>query len=146
MRYLILALLTLATACASDPMQLTRELVPQLDTVQLRIAEGETFELRIGQIAATSDGSLFLTLGGVESDSRCPVDVTCVWAGNAAVTIGTGTAGEPWSWRQLNSALDPSQITVGAHTLVLVNVAPERRKGTAVRPSEYRIVLRITRS
>ena len=137
-------LMLLATACASDPTQLANEPLPSLETAEVRATGDQTFQLRPNQVAASQDGSLLVTFRSIESDSRCPVDVTCVWAGNAAARIGTATDGGTWSWHVLNSTLEPRQVTVGNHTIHLVSVEPEKRQGVTIRQPDYRVVLRIS--
>src|ERR1041384_6590460 len=48
---------------------------------------GQEFELRIGQRAVIRKTNLTLRFVTVPEDSRCPSDVTCVWAGNARVEL-----------------------------------------------------------
>jgi hypothetical protein len=55
---------------------------------------GEPFEVRIGA-RAELDGDSFLLLDAVPSDSRCPVDVQCVTAGEALVGVRFGTRTSP---------------------------------------------------
>ena len=54
----------------------------------------------------------------VLEDSRCPLDVTCVWDGRIRVRVAVGGAGEPVM--ELNQ---PVPVPGGAH-LTLVAVAP----------------------
>src|SRR5213595_3393904 len=44
-------------------------------------------KLNVGQKLTVPETSLRITFTAVENDSRCPADVTCVWAGNAAVKL-----------------------------------------------------------
>ena len=43
------------------------------------------FKLNVGQQVTLKGTRLRIKFVKVENDSRCPSDVTCVWAGNAAV-------------------------------------------------------------
>src|SRR6267142_1883225 len=45
------------------------------------------FKLKVGEQVALKRTHLRIKFVTVENDSRCPKDVTCVWAGNAAVRI-----------------------------------------------------------
>jgi hypothetical protein len=47
---------------------------------------GEPFDVRIG-MRADFDGEAFFMFDDVPSDSRCPVDVQCVQAGEAVVSL-----------------------------------------------------------
>src|SRR3972149_5104971 len=46
----------------------------------------QSFELRPWTSATLRDG-LKVTFDGVRSDSRCPMDSLCVWAGDAIITV-----------------------------------------------------------
>jgi hypothetical protein len=45
------------------------------------------FELKVNEQVRIEGHVILLRFEGVSADSRCPVDVTCVWAGDAAVEI-----------------------------------------------------------
>src|ERR1700704_4290387 len=45
------------------------------------------FKLKAGQQVTLKGTRLRIRFVTVENDSRCPSDVTCVWAGNAAVRL-----------------------------------------------------------
>lgn len=53
-----------------------------------------TIVLARGQQAVIADESLTVELVEI-NDSRCPVKVTCIWAGHAAVTLQVGKPGSP---------------------------------------------------
>ena len=74
MRLLALLVLTLAGCDAGPDTQTPSQLQQRGD---LRLELGET---------AVSD-SLTITFESVVSDSRCPADVVCVWAGEARVRL-----------------------------------------------------------
>ena len=54
----------------------------------------------------------------VLEDSRCPIDVTCVWAGRVRVRVAVGGAGAPVM------ELNQSVTVPGGRRLTLVAVAP----------------------
>src|SRR6188474_2935077 len=47
---------------------------------------GRPFELKPGAVSVLPDGTR-LMFREVQADSRCPMDVMCVWAGDATVAI-----------------------------------------------------------
>ncbi|HYH79309.1 MAG TPA: hypothetical protein VEX86_05920, partial [Longimicrobium sp.] len=53
----------------------------------------EPFRLEKGQTASVAGTRLVVGFTGVESDSRCPVDVQCIRAGEARVQVTLRTAG-----------------------------------------------------
>jgi hypothetical protein len=51
----------------------------------------QEFTLKQGRRVTFKRTSLWIKFVTVESDSRCPSDVKCVWAGNAAVQVEVST-------------------------------------------------------
>jgi hypothetical protein len=79
----------------------------------------------------------------VVGDSRCPKDVTCVWAGEVRVEVATrlGSAeAVPHEITTLESAkVDAFQISV-------VNVQPDKLSTRQIAPEEYRVTLKVEQS
>ena len=44
-------------------------------------------QLHVGETATLEGGALLVTMVQVAEDSRCPMDVMCVWMGRAVVTL-----------------------------------------------------------
>lgn len=80
----------------------------------------------------------------VVTDSRCPKDVTCVWAGEVVVEVstrtGSGAAGQQHEIKAGESA------TVGAYHVSIVNVQPEKLSTREIRPEDYRVTLKVEQS
>src|SRR5262245_45596774 len=79
----VIASLGLAVACDSSPTS------PEGPEVRL----DDSFELRPGETATVSGEGLTVAFEGVPADSRCPVDVNCITAGDATVRLRTRKAG-----------------------------------------------------
>jgi hypothetical protein len=58
----------------------------------LCFSPGDTISLAVHETAVRSDGRFAVRLDSVLEDSRCPVDVVCVWEGNARLAF---TATDP---------------------------------------------------
>jgi hypothetical protein len=107
MRLAILSILILpacSPAASPDPTAEIRDLPA---TVTLAVGESRVVN------------GVAVKLAAVKSDSRCPSDVQCAWAGNAELTIEIGTA--PVS---INSHLDPKSATAGGLTVGFVSLEP----------------------
>ena len=80
-RFVLFTFAIAATAClnVNSPLQPT-------------VALGTPFELKVGQTAVVP-GGLSIRFDEVASDSRCPIDAICVWAGEArvAMTLSEGS-------------------------------------------------------
>lgn len=75
--------------------------------------------------ARTIAGSVVrLSFGDVLEDSRCPMDVTCVWEGNARVVIGIAAGMGPTFGLELNTALEPRSADWNGVRVTLLEVTP----------------------
>ncbi|WP_067457386.1 hypothetical protein [Actinomadura macra] len=108
------------------------------------VTPGTAFTLAPGQTARLDGGGLTVRFDGVKDDSRCPVNVTCVWAGDATVMVSvTSGEGRPAA-RELHVTAPAAKTTaVSGYVVGLVGLAPERRSQSPVSPGDYRVQLRI---
>jgi hypothetical protein len=88
---------------------------------------GVEFNLAVGKTATVSGSDYHITFNRVTEDSRCPVDVQCVWAGDAKIelTVSRATALD----RRVISLTPPnSEVTVGDLRIRFVSLAPAPRQ------------------
>lgn len=97
----------------------------------------EEFTIKIGQQVEVKDASLRITLISVQEDSRCPVDVECVWAGNAKLNLEVKRSKKKFISTALNTTLNPREIAYKGYTIKLIRVSPERRASVPVASDEY---------
>jgi len=92
-----------------------------------------------GQISA---GGLLLTFVEATDDSRCPVDVTCIWQGTALVHVvlraGVG-AGTP----EVLNPFDRASVDFSGYRVTLLGLLPVPREGIAIDPEDYRASFRV---
>jgi hypothetical protein len=106
-----------------------------------QVAPGPEFELAPGSTVQLAGTGVRVTLVGVVNDSRCPIDVVCVTAGNAEVRLRVLSEGED-RMVSLHTMQEPRAATVGAISLELVSLAPSPRAGVPIPPAEYRARIR----
>ena len=107
---------------------------------------GREFTLAVGESALVGDTGLRLSLKGVAEDSRCPVDVQCVWEGDATVSIDVARAPSPRAEYELHtSGRFESEIRHGAYRISLVRLEPAPRSGEVPSPRDYRATLLVVR-
>ena len=74
----------------------------------------------------------------VLEDSRCPIGVQCVWAGQVRVSVMIDTKGG-----SSTAALTGGKpVSTAAGALELTQIAPTKRKGVTIYPEEYRFTFR----
>jgi hypothetical protein len=83
----------------------------------------DTLVIPVGRTAAVDRGRLTVEFRRVESDSRCPSNVQCVWEGDAAIALRVAQ-GEARSDTTLHTRLDPRLVTYRGYELSIVNLAP----------------------
>jgi len=122
-------------ACAA------RAVSPASSEGPLRVAAGEPFTLAPGERAVIQGLEVEVVFRGVESDSRCPRGVTCVWAGDAAVAVVVRAAGKDET-AQLHTHLDPKNVTIGGARIELMGVTPYPSTEAKIEAKDYRATLR----
>jgi len=111
-------------------------------TVQARL--NEPFQLPKGQVATVPSERLTVRFTNVESDSRCPMGVQCIRAGEARVHFELRLPGrEPEDLVLATGGARPRYATYGAYDLHLVALEPQRR--TDVPHPAYVATLRVVR-
>lgn len=94
---------------------------------------------RLGQTVTV--GTVRVTPIRVLEDSRCPVDVACVWAGRLRISVRITGQGRP-ATRDLTLR---QPLAVPGGTLNLLDARPERRTTSRFAPSAYSFGLRFER-
>ncbi len=144
---LILATGVTFSSCASEPIDpgaMIDRPSTSLEDARHRPALGDTVRIPIGETAASTDGTLLVAFGRVNADSRCPIDVVCVWSGDAEAVIGTAPVGGRWSWSVLHTDLEPQSIVAFSHTVTLLYLEPANQVARPLDPADYVAVMTIT--
>jgi hypothetical protein len=109
---------------------------------------GREFKLKVGRSVTFERQSLRLRLLSVAGDSRCPLNVACVWAGNAEVLVEVGNrSGKGKTTLRLNT--NPSREGAGEgkyghYSVKLVELSPQPRDGRKIKAGEYTATLLVS--
>jgi len=126
--------LMLLASCATSP------------SAPRAVSLAERFTLAPGQTAEVEGTGLRVTFESVSADSRCPVDVTCVWEGDAVVMVSVQATGSARLQHELHtSGRYPTEADAGDYRVRLVEVAPAPRSGASPAPGDYRVTLLVSR-
>ena len=106
---------------------------------------GTSFSLAPGETAAVNGTDARITLTAVRDDSRCPVDVTCVWAGDAKIELIVSRKGAADETAVLSVAPANNEARVGNLRIRLVALAPVPRQAEPPSERKYRAELVVTR-
>ena len=104
------AMLSVASACAT------------METVAAE--PGITFDLPLGKTAVVSGTSTRITFNQVTDDSRCPIDVVCVWAGDAKIQLTISRDGAADDVKVISITSPNNETTSGDLRIRFVGLAP----------------------
>ena len=109
------------------------------------VSLGVPVMLGVGQAVGIAGGSNTLTFAGVVSDSRCPADVVCVWAGEALLAFEL-TAENSVTTRSISFGTGSAASGVlGPYRLTLVQLEPEPRSTPPIPPGSYEATIVLDR-
>jgi hypothetical protein len=98
---------------------------------------GVAFSLPIGKTAAINGSGTRLTFRLVREDSRCPTDVTCIWAGDAKIDVTISRNGSSDDTRTLGLAPPNNEATSGDLQIRFVGLTPVPRQADGNAPRAY---------
>ena len=139
LKFLLLAGVVLATGCKSSEEVLNSD--PAEAAVVTEV--GQTFDLRVGQTARVGSGQLLVGFRGVAADSRCPVNVQCVWAGDAEIRLQVTVARMAWTDHTLHTGVEPRSLRFRENTITVVGLKPETRSGSTIPKENYVVTLKV---
>lgn len=110
----------------------------------MAVQVGDVFTLKPSETALVDDHGVYVSFIGVSDDSRCPEDVTCVWAGMATVqlelTNANGVTGT--QQMQLQGGAEPSSAELlPGMTFTLLAVDPYPTSDDPIDADAYTITM-----
>ena len=125
-----------ASAAPTEPATPAGEKLAQPDSSgQLSLAVAGQAEVAPGVV---------LTLERVVADSRCPVDVTCVWAGEIRVAFALESPGTETPRLEFELATTAPSAELRDLRFDLLGATPEPRSTRQLAAADYAIALRVT--
>ena len=103
----------------------------------IQVQPNTQFDLSPGHEARIEGSNVTLRFTKVSDDSRCAIDVQCVWAGNAIVHLSLTSAQAASIDAALNTTLDPKAVTYGGYSIRLVGLKPQPRSGSRITDADY---------
>lgn len=132
---LIAASLALA-ACSSNPSATEPGV-----TVYSQSEVADSIGIRVGKTIIV-DG-VRIRFDVVESDSRCPMDVVCVWQGDAVARFAVEQSGSSSTFLQLHTSLQPKSGSAYGFRIELLTLQPYPRASAPTKADEYVATIRI---
>jgi hypothetical protein len=113
---------------------------PEVDVSSSFVSAPTEVTLKYGEEVKLND-VLRIAFGQVIQDSRCAVDVQCVWAGNAEIEIGVAAGMGPTYPLRLNTGVEPRSTVWMGLRITLEEVLPLPLSGQDRKPEDYSIKL-----
>ncbi len=104
------------------------------------------FELRAGATARIDGSDLAVRFDDVPKDSRCPVDVLCITAGDATVALFVTGGGVTDASHELHTLDGPSEARHGAWNVALVRLEPRPVSTRKLARGDYVVTLRVSQA
>lgn len=99
----------------------------------------DTLAVALGGSAVTSDNTVRVTVRSKLQDSRCAVNVQCVWAGSVGVGVRAETL-QSTSEGNVHTNSDPKVFWAGQHQITLLDLTPRPGEASAPVVATLRIV------
>lgn len=133
--WLVIGTVVLATGCGEATGPDTTN--PDPSAGDSGLTEATEVIMDFGQTVAV--GPVQVAFTGVLEDSRCPVDVTCVWAGNAAVELTVRADPGPAGALVLNTTREPRVREAAGLRFTLLEVRPAPRTSGVLQDEDYTV-------
>lgn len=113
------------------------------------VAENHAATLQIGELLKFGDKSV--KFKKLISDSRCPADVTCIWAGEAKILVEVFENGKSYGEETLiisgsgHTVASLNELFDGeSYRLSAIDLRPYPETTVKIKPSEYMLRLEVT--
>ena len=107
---------------------------------------GVEFALPAGKTAVVNATGARVTFRQVKEDSRCPVDVQCVWAGDAKIELTISRNGAADDVKVISLTPPNNETTSGDLRIRFVGLAPVPRQAESSTSRTYVARLIVTRA
>jgi len=92
----------------------------------------------------TARAGIKITFVALVEDSRCPVDVDCIWAGNAKITVRVTKNGRS-KVLELNTMGRESPPEFGGYKFRLMGLTPKPASNIRINRNGYRASIEVTK-
>jgi hypothetical protein len=102
---------------------------------------GSTFEMKPQQTAKFPAENLTITFLDILEDSRCPSDVTCIWAGQTRLSFALSNDKKT----EIVMGSNDSEYVFGEYKIQMVEVRPYPKTTMKINHDDYTAVLKISK-
>lgn len=110
---------------------------------------GEEITIQVFDTATYCNENLSITFNAYPNESRCPSDVTCVWAGFVEVELLINAKGKESILKlstEPNISGIPVQANVGEYSIKLIDVMPYPATNIRINPNQFKVILLVEKA
>jgi hypothetical protein len=141
MRTLLLSLVTILSIGSPSIASARKQ-----ESVKPEAVKSETFTLHTGKQKKVARWELSIKFVTVMEDSRCPVGVNCIQAGNAKIQVKVTSRSGETKMMELNTNAGAKGDQFGRYTINLVSLTPKPKQGSNPAQTRYTAKFSIQRS
>lgn len=111
-------------------------------------AEAQTeqqIKVLVGKQKKASRSKLIVKFESLTEDSRCPVGVNCVWAGNAKIKVTVQQGNDPAETFEMNTNLGAKGANYGSFYINLLSLTPTPAANVRINRNAYAATFSINR-
>lgn len=137
--FAFIAIATAGCVSASQPLPGT---TGTAGTVQVAI--GQDFQLAAGQAGKVNGTPITVVFRSVGTDSRCPSNVQCVWAGDAAINLSLSATTTASQETALHTTLEPKFVDYAGYRVKVFGLSPIPKSGSTIPATSYVVTLQVS--
>ncbi len=134
MRYAVLSVAIVLLIGAIMPHAFSEDMIAQL---------GTNFDMISNQTTTVQPVGIVIHMINM-SDSRCPSDVTCIWAGQAKVNLEVRINGNANLLTLTSTAGGMDSKSLGNYVVQLIKISPYPTSKTNIKLSDYVLTLKVS--
>jgi hypothetical protein len=115
------------------------------DLADVKAKLGEEFTIGIGESARITGEDMVITFNEVTADSRCPEDVTCVWAGEAACSITVISSEDSYAVELIQSGASDKNEEVFLEYTLTFSLEPYPKSTEEISQKDYKLTITVTK-
>jgi hypothetical protein len=119
------------------------------DSDCLDASVGEEIIIQVFETATYCNENLSITFNAYPNESRCPSNITCVWAGFVEAELLVNLEGKDTVLKlstEPNVSGIPVQATVRDYSIKLIDVIPYPATNVRIDPNQFKVILSVEKA
>jgi hypothetical protein len=111
----------------------------------VKAGTGESFTIGVGQSGQVTGEDMVITFDEVIGDSRCPKNVTCIWAGIVSSQVTIAFKGDKYPMALNQPGLTDQAIASFMGYTLTFRIDPYPQEGETIAAKDYKMTLTVTK-